>query len=122
MTFQPNRSVVERVTSAGEVLLSHNHISLLHGLMDRPDGIALSVDDWLMASLPYARRYRSYVSPGMLQKSIRTMHPSWIHRHKAGRCIQATLLSRGRAIIDRDLAARIRGHGAYDGLPKIRRW
>jgi len=120
MELQPSRR--ENVTNSGEILLSHHHIALLHGLMDRPKGIALSVGDWLLASLPYGRRYRDYVSVGMLQKAIRTMHPSWVHRHKAGRCIQATLLSRGRAIIDRDLAARIRGRGAYQGLPKIRRW
>ena len=118
MTYEPNREFRERVTRAGEVLLSHNHIALLHGLMDRPDGIALSVSDWMAASLPYARRYRPYVSAGMLEKSIRTMHPSWIHRHKAGRCIHATLLSRGRAIIDRQVAARIRRYGAYAGLPR----
>ncbi len=55
--FQPSRYVGEKITKSGEILLSHHHISLLHGLMDRPEGIALSVGDWLLASLPYGRRY-----------------------------------------------------------------
>ena len=119
MTFQPLSPAAEKFSKSGEVLLSHNHIALLHGLMDRPDAIARSVNDWLLATLPYARRYGRYISLGMLQKSIRTMHPSWIHRQPVGRCIHVILLPRGRAIIDRRVAARIRRHGAYQGLPKI---
>ena len=68
MELQPSR--YENVTTSGEILLSHHHISLLHGLRDRPEGIALSVGDWLLASLPYGRRYLDYVSVGMLQKAI----------------------------------------------------
>lgn len=119
MAIQPSHPAGEKFSKAGEVLLSYHHISLLHGLLDRPDGIAASVNDWVCASLIYARRYRCYVSAGMIRKSIRTMHPAWIHRQRTGRCIQVTLLSRGQAILDRRVASRIRGRGAYHGLPKI---
>lgn len=44
----------ERPTKSGELLLSHNHLALLHGLLDRPSGIASSYADWLVR--PAARR------------------------------------------------------------------
>lgn len=110
---------VERVTKDGEVLLSHNHIALLHGLLDRPNGIATSVTDWVVAAAPYSLRYCRYYSHWLLRKSIRTMHPSWIQRTRAGYCTRITLLPRGRAILDRTVPAHIHGIGPYQGLPKV---
>lgn len=121
MTFKPTRPTGEQLSKAGEVFLSYKHIALLHGLMDRPEAVAGSINDWLFASLPYARRYYGNLSMQMLQKAIRTMNPAWINRQRVGRCIQVKLLSRGRGIIDRTVAARIRGYGAYVGLPKVGR-
>ncbi len=121
MAAKPTRSTGEHLSKTGEVFLSYKHISLLHGLMDRPQATAGSINDWLVASFPYARRYRSYMSVGMLQKAIRTMNGSWIDRKRVGRCVRVKLLPRGRGIIDRTVAARIRGYGAYVGLPKVGR-
>lgn len=110
----------EPLTKAGEVLLSHNHMALLHGLLDRPDSKAASIADWLRASMPYLARYRGYPSIHVLEKAIQRVHPSWVRRERVGRCIQVTLLPRGRAIIDRVVPARVLGLGRYEGLPKAR--
>ena len=52
----------EKFSKSGEVLLSHNHIALLHGLMDRPDAIA-RVDE----SIQSIMREHSYVDHKILK-------------------------------------------------------
>lgn len=110
----------EPKTAAGEVLLSHNHIALLHGLYDRPAGTASSCLDWLQASLPYISRFRRYPSIDCLALALGTVHPAWATRTRRGRCIEVSLTQRGRAILERAVPVRIRGWGVYDGLSRFR--
>ena len=114
--YDPNGP--ETLTKAGELSLTHNHIALLHGLMDRPNGTATSVEDWIAASVPYLNRYELACTTAVLRRAIRGMHTSWVERRRVGHRVQVTLLPRGRAIIDRQVTARLRGLGPYTGLPK----
>jgi len=86
----------ERLTRDGAVLLSHNHISLLQGLLDRPGGRAKSKRDLIAAAQPYVRRYRaSPPSWWTMNLATYTLHPSWVNwRRKGGRLIYR-LLARG---------------------------
>src|SRR5688572_25861064 len=68
----------------GRVFLSHNHLALLHGLYDRPDGVAPSTDDWIRASQPYLELFSSNPSDWQLRKSISTLHASWIEHARVG--------------------------------------
>lgn len=108
----------ETFTKAGELSLTHNHLALLHGLMDRPDGTARSVEDWVAASLPYINRYERACTSAVLRRAIGTMHTSWVQRRRVGHHIQVTLLPRGRSILDLQILTRVRGFGVYRGLPK----
>ncbi len=109
----------EPTTRAGEILLSHNHIALLHGLYDRPDGRAESQNEWIRASLPHVARFRQHPSGWALYAAIPTLHPGWASRSRVGNRIEVTLTPRGRAILERTLPARIRGRGTYEGLRSI---
>ncbi len=111
----------EPTTRAGEILLSHNHIALLHGLYDRPDGYAESQNEWIRASLPHVERFREHPCRWALYLAIRTLHPSWAIRSRRGNRIEARLAPRGRAILERTLPARIRGRGTYEGLRSVKR-
>jgi hypothetical protein len=104
----------ERLTRDGAVLLSHNHISLLQGLLDRPRGRAESKRDLIAAAQPYVRRYRgSPPSWWTMNLATYTLHPSWVNwRRKGGRLIYR-LLARGREILDGKVPARIIGVGRF---------
>jgi hypothetical protein len=120
-----NRSVLHRAPEprkrSGEILLSHNHIALLHGLYDRPRGTAQSTADWARAAVPYIRTFRSTASEWLLQSATFTMHPAWVkHRREARRHVW-TLTRRGRAILECKVPAYIRGYGPYHGLSSFRR-
>lgn len=106
-------------TRAGEILLSHNHIALLHGLYDRPNGQAESRNDWIRAGLPYICQIREGSSRGSLFAAMPTVHPSWVKEERNGRRVTATLTDRGRDIIERNLRSRIRGHGPYLGMASV---
>lgn len=109
----------EPTTVAGEILVSHNHIALLHGLYDRPGGTVPSHAEWVRASLPHVARFRRYPSKACLSLATRTVHPRWVTRVRRGRRIEVALTQRGRAIIERRLPARIRGWGTYEGMKTI---
>lgn len=85
----------EHTNSAGEVLLSFRHIALLHGLYDRPDGVASSQIEWAAASVPYLRRFGDHRSLGHALGGIETINPAWIERRRCGRRIEAKLTDRG---------------------------
>ncbi len=107
-------------TVAGEVLLSHNHIALLHGLYDRPDGVAESCADLVRAAFPYLEQMRTMPSVWCLRRSLRTLHPLWASRARKGNRIVVSLEPRGRAIVERNLPARVRGRGLYRGFAALR--
>ena len=109
----------EPKTRAGEILLSRNHIPLLHGLYDRPNGIAISHRDWVQAALPYARQINS-PSWGLL-RGLHSVHPSWVARQPSGSRIICGLTERGIAILERKLPAYVRYYGPYEGLAAMRR-
>jgi hypothetical protein len=109
----------ERLSANGEVFLSLNHITLLHGLYDRPNGAASTRAEWMRASYPYLCRVNKYVSRYGLSASTLTLHPCWVTQHRRGRRIQARLTDRGRAIVDGAVPARILGVGVYHGLSSI---
>jgi hypothetical protein len=124
MNRRPKRERHERReprTKAGEVLLSHNHLCLLHGLYDRPDVTAMTTNDWIGASLPYTRLFRRHASAHCLRASIATIHLDWVETGRYGRRRQWSLTPRGRAILDLEVPTRIRGYGQYAGLRELRR-
>lgn len=104
----------ERLARDGAVLLSHNHLSLLQGLLDRPGARAISKRDLIAAARPYVVRYRT-VPPSWWTMNLATytLHPSWVHwRRERGRLVYR-LLPRGRAIVEGVVPARILGIGLY---------
>lgn len=105
--------------AAGDILLSHNHIALLHGLYDRPNGTAVSRVDWVKAAAPYAERMTPGWSSWCLRKSMVTIPSECVKQEKRGRYIEASLTNAGRAILERNLAARVRGRGDYGGLASV---
>jgi hypothetical protein len=104
----------ERLTRDGAVLLSHNHISLLQGLLDRPLSRAKSKRDLIAAAQPYVRRYRaSPPSWWTMNLATYTLHPSWADWERKGGRLVYRLLPRGRAILDGRVPARIIGVGPF---------
>src|SRR5437870_3394164 len=97
----------ERTNAAGEVLLSHNHIALLNGLYDRPNGFASSHTEWAHASIPYLKRFRTKVYHSCLIAAIGSIKSSWVTERRRSTGIEATLTDRGRAIVERVVPSRI---------------
>ena len=109
----------EPTTVVGEILISHNHMALLHGLYDRPGGTAASHTEWVRASMPHVARFRRYPSKACLSIATRTIHPCWVTRVRRGRRVEVGLSRRGPAIVERRLPTRIRGWGLYEGMRAI---
>jgi hypothetical protein len=104
----------ERRTRDGAVLLSHNHISLLQGLLDRPGARSVSKFDLISAAQPYIRRYRGErPSRGSLYYATSTLHSSWVAWKREGSRVVYRLRPRGRAILDGHVRARVAGFGEY---------
>ena len=110
----------EQVTKAGEVLVSANHIALLHGLCDRPNGEAESTADLVRAALPYIAFFRHLPSTWTLRAATHTLHPAWATCQRVGGRIAWRISNRGREIVERKVPARIRGVGPYLGLAQLR--
>jgi hypothetical protein len=108
-----------RVTVDGEVLLSHNHIALLHGLYDRPGGRVEYRAEWVRATAPYISRMRSHWSAWCLRGSMIRIHPQLVTQVREGRRVAATITELGRGIIERKIPARITGRGSYLGLHSV---
>lgn len=111
----------EWVTANGEVLLSHNHIALLHGLYDRPNGQVTSRAEWVRAAAPFIERMKGNWDVWGLRGAMLTVHSRWAAQERRGRFITATLTDRGRAIVEREVPAWIRGRGLYQGLQSVDR-
>jgi hypothetical protein len=105
----------EPLTASGSVLLGFNQLSLLHGLYDRPDGRAESSADLVRAAIPYMRLFRD-PNWSSLEKATLSLHPAWVEKGRRGRRNTWTLTPRGRAIVERGVAACLRGEGQYEGL------
>jgi hypothetical protein len=104
----------ERLARDGAVLLSHNHIALLQGLLDRPGARAESKRDLIAAAQPYVVRYR-YRAPSWwtMRLATYTLNPLWVDWQREGSRLVYALLPRGRAILEGDVRARILGIGMY---------
>ena len=108
----------ERRAKDGTILVSFNHICLLQGLLDRPNGTARSLQDWYRSAVPYRRRYRSLMVPVCdLRDCVRSMHTSWVALKWVGARIEVRIRPRGRGILERTVRVRVRGIGDYHGLP-----
>jgi len=110
----------EPVSKNGEILLSRNHICLLHGLYDRPGATAASTADWLRAALAHVRIFSDQPCAFNLHRSIGTMHPDWISSQRLSSRIVWWLMPRGLEILERRVPVRIRGHGPYVNLWSLR--
>jgi hypothetical protein len=106
----------ERLTRNGEVLVTRNHLALLHGLRDRPDGIASSRNDWIQAARPYFTRISTGDCNRKLLAATRTISRAWISASKSGRNSRIQLTDRGRSIAEGKLRYRIAGCSTYRGL------
>jgi hypothetical protein len=119
MTASSQTHVREPLTAAGEILLSHNHIALLHGLYDRPDGYVASRAEWVRATRPFIERIKGDWNAWGLRGAMIRINPAWVSQKRKGRFITAKLTERGRAIVERRTPSNVRGRGAYDGLHSI---
>ena len=109
----------ERLTKDGAVIVTHNQLVLLHGLLDRPDAACVSYVDWVRASIPYMRRFQTAPNPDRLFRSIHRLPDSWVTRMKIGRGVRCQLTLRGRSLLDRSLPAHVMGHGTYCGMKAL---
>src|SRR5688500_8455049 len=117
--FDPSRP--ERLSRHGEVLLTLNHLVLLQGLYDRPDGVASSYKDWIAAATPHFARLCPGSAFSNLVRSTRTLHPRLVQRHREGTRFVCTLTTRGRGVLERSVAAHVIGEGPYRGVRTLLR-
>jgi len=110
----------EPTNASGAPLLSGNHLALLQGLYDRPNGYAPSSAELIRAGIPHVRAFRSVPSHWCLAKALSTLHPAWVAKRRNGSCVTWTLTERGRSIIERTVLAHIRGVGVYRGMAALR--
>lgn len=111
----------ERLTRNGAVIISHNHVCFLHGLLDRPYGVARSSRDLHRSALPYIAYFRSSASLSCLAKASCTLNALWIRQEVVGNRVEWSLTERGRAILTGMVKVRIPGYGEYQGLQALRR-
>jgi hypothetical protein len=104
----------------GALLLTHNQLAFLQGLLDRPRGIARSRRDLVRAATPYVTQLRARgsrlqagFSYSCLYKAVRNLPAIWVARKRAGNRIEFRILQRGRAILDGRVLVHVRGFGPY---------
>lgn len=103
----------------GAPLLTHNHVMLLHALLDRPDATVPSYEAWISAAMVYARFTGLHSGDSGLRRAVRTLNATWATRFRIGSRLMVRLTDRGRAILDRTVPAHVRGYGPYRGLQTI---
>lgn len=110
----------EPTTAKGEVLLTPNQISILHGLYDRPDGASASTIDLAWAARPYIRPFRTDDAFAYLGTVARGMHASWLSSEKIGTRRVWRLEERGREILTLRVPVYIKSYGRYRGMANLR--
>jgi hypothetical protein len=97
------------------LLLTHNQLAFLQGLLDRPPGVARSRRDLVRAAHPYVKRFRPTLpSYWSLYQAVYNLPASWVARRRVGNRIEFRLLHEGRAVIEgRAGAIRLRGIGSW---------
>ena len=103
----------ERFLRNGSLLLTHNQLALLQGLLDRPGGVAFSTRDFARAALPYVWRYREEPNAHSLWHAARRLPVHWVSSAHYGNRIVWTLTARGRAIVEHRIPSHVRGVGPY---------
>jgi hypothetical protein len=121
MTNCSPRIYPELKTSAGEILISHNHIALLQGLYASPRRRTHTIGEWISASTPYVKRYRRSSSPGCLLFAARRLNPRWVTKVRRGRRIEVSLTKRGAAIVEARVSVWVHGWGTHTGFRRIKR-
>ena len=112
---------------SGALILTHNQLAFLQGLLDRPRGIAQSRRDLVAAATPYAIQLRARsgsrggFSYSCLYKAVRNLPRTLVVRQRAGNRIEFRMLARGRAILDGQLPAHVLGLGPYVPRPRTGR-
>ena len=114
-----NALVPERRAWDGSVVITRRQLALLHGLLDRPDGMADCLGDWILSAVPYLSNSSRGALFGVLI-SLYKVPTAWVRRIKVGRCLRVVLLPRGRDILELRVQTRIHGHGVYRGLRHLR--
>jgi hypothetical protein len=97
------------------LLLTHDQLALLQGLLDRPRGVARSRRDLARAALPYIKPFRPHLpSYWSLYAASENLPLIWVARRRVGNRIQFRILKRGRAILEgRAGPIRLRGIGSW---------
>jgi hypothetical protein len=110
----------ERANRQGLVIVTISQLALLHGLLDRPEGRAVSYRDWACASLPYLRRLKTYASVGCALQCMHRLPHTLVTRTRKGTRVECQLTLRGRALLNLELPAYVWAHGPYSGLRRLR--
>lgn len=104
----------------GALILTHNQLAFLQGLLDRPRGVARSRRDLVAAATPYvihlrerSTGLRSGFSYSCLYKAVRNLPRALVTRRRAGNRIEFRMRARGRAILEGRLPAHVLGLGPY---------
>jgi len=105
------------------MILTHNQLAFLQGLLDRPRGVARSRRDLVAAATPYVIQLRAKGrGPGIrsgfsfscLYKAVRNLPLDLVVRRRIGRRIEFRLLPKGRAVVEgRAGEIRVRGLGPW---------
>ena len=109
----------ERANKQGLVIVTIGQLALLHGLLDRPEGRAVSYRDWAHASLPYLSRMKSYARLRGLLACIHRLPHTLVTRTRKGSRVECQLTLRGRALLNLELPAYVWAHGPYRGLRRL---
>lgn len=70
----------------------------------------------MQAAFPVLARFRERPNHWGLQIASRHMPATLVAQVREGSRFRCTLTARGRAILDRTVAAHLIGHGPYEGL------
>jgi hypothetical protein len=117
---QTNHAGHSRRPEPIEMILSSTELALLHGLYDRPGGLAESSADLVRAAWPYTRMLGRPVAVDTMRVVMLRMSAGLMARTKLGGRNMWSLEDAGRAIIELQLPVFVRGYGRYAGLRAMR--
>lgn len=98
------------------LLITHNQLAFLQGLLDRPGGVARSRRDLARAALPYVKPYRPPHLPSFwtLYHAADNLPGDWVACERVGNRVEFRILPTGRAILEgRAGPVRLRGFGSW---------
>jgi hypothetical protein len=97
------------------LVITHNQLALLQGLLDRPRGVARSRRDLARAALPYVKPYRQHhPSFWTLYHAADNLPGDWVACRRVGNRVEFRILPRARAILEGRVGPiRLRGFGPW---------